>query len=156
VLVAATTFTMQKMSTLPTTDERQRAQAQMMNFMMPLLFGWITLTLPSGLGLYYALSNLIGMALQYWYVGGGPFNWRALLGLSQDPVLPRALEAREKQRERFRTLGNVEEDESEEPEADGSGAAKPRRTRPASDGTGNESGGTGARRRRRRYGRGRR
>ncbi len=62
----------------------------MMNMMMPLMFGYITLTLPSGLGLYYVLSNLIGMVMQYVYVGGGPFNWRALVGLSKEPVLPRA------------------------------------------------------------------
>ena len=153
VLVAATTYTLQKMSTLPTTDEKQRAQAQMMNFMMPLFFGWITLTLPSGLGLYYALSNLIGMALQYAYVGGGPFNWRALVGLSQDAVLPRALEAREKATERFRKLGN--DDEEDEPEAGAGAPAKPKRSRPSSESASSDSG-SGARRRRRRYGRGRR
>jgi YidC/Oxa1 family membrane protein insertase len=153
VLVAATTYTLQKMSTLPTTDEKQRAQAQMMNFMMPLFFGWITLTLPSGLGLYYALSNLIGMALQYAYVGGGPFNWRALVGLSQDAVLPRALEAREKATERFRKLGS--DDEEDEPEAGAGAPAKPKRSRPSSESASNDSG-SGARRRRRRYGRGRR
>lgn len=144
VLVAISTYTLQKMSTLPTTDEKQRAQASMMNFMMPLLFGWITLTLPSGLGLYYALSNIIGMAMQYAYVGGGPFNWRALVGLSQEPVLPRALQARQAQTERFSKLGAAEDEEEEEPEAE---TAKEKTERkPASKG----------KRRRRRYSRGRR
>jgi YidC/Oxa1 family membrane protein insertase len=159
VLVAATTFTMQKMSTLPTTDEKQRAQAQMMNFLMPLLFGWITLTLPSGLGLYYALSNIIGMVLQYWYVGGGPFNWKALLGLSQDPVLPRALEARQKQTERFRKLGQDSEDDEEEPDMGAGVPVNPRGPRPSpatASIDGGSGSGSGARRRRRRYGRGRR
>jgi YidC/Oxa1 family membrane protein insertase len=155
VLVAASTFTLQKMSTLPTTDEKQRAQAQMMNFMMPLLFGWITLTLPSGLGLYYALSNIIGMVLQYFYVGGGPFNWRALLGLSQDPVLPRALEARERQRERFSKLGSDDDEDEDETETGDGAPARPRKPRPSPESARNE-GGSGARRRRRRYGRGRR
>ena len=154
VLVAATTFTLQKMSTLPSTDEKQRAQAQMMNFMMPLLFGWITLTLPSGLGLYYALSNIIGMVLQYVYVGGGPFNWRALVGLSQEPVLPRALAVRDRQRERFSKLGSDDDDEAE-PETGAGVPAKRRQPRPSPEGASNE-GGSGARRRRRRYGRGRR
>jgi YidC/Oxa1 family membrane protein insertase len=155
VLVAASTFTLQKMSTLPTTDEKQRAQAQMMNFMMPLLFGWITLTLPSGLGLYYALSNIIGMVLQYFYVGGGPFNWRALLGLSQDPVLPRALEARERQRERFSKLGGDDDEDEDETETGDGAPARPRKPRPSPESARNE-GGSGGRRRRRRYGRGRR
>jgi len=158
--VAASTFALQKMSTLPTTDEKQRAQAQMMNFMMPLIFGWITLTLPSGLGLYYALSNIIGMVLQYAYVGGGPFNWKALLGLSQEPVLPRALEVRERQRERFSKLGGEIPADQEEPEAGAGVPAKPRKPRPspatANASASNDSGGSGARRRRRRYGRGRR
>jgi YidC/Oxa1 family membrane protein insertase len=110
VLVAATTYVLQKMTVMPTTDERMRAQTSMMNLMMPLLFGWITISLPSGLGLYYVLSNLIGMVMQYAYIGGGPFNWQALIGLNQDPVLPRALEARSAQQEAFnQRVGNNEE-----------------------------------------------
>ncbi|MPZ47760.1 MAG: membrane protein insertase YidC [Dehalococcoidia bacterium] len=97
VLVAATTFILQKMTMMPAMDERQRAQNSMMNMLMPLIFGWITISLPSGLGLYYVLSNVIGMVLQYAYVGGGAFNWKGLIGLSQDPVLPRALEVRQRQ-----------------------------------------------------------
>ena len=147
LLVALSTYTLQKMSTMPTTDEKQRAQASMMNLMMPLIFGWITLTLPSGLGLYYALSNIIGMVMQYAYVGGGPVNWRALVGLSQDAVLPRAVEYREKQRDRFMGLGKSDDED------DGDGGDD--------DGTDEEphdSSTTPAtrRRRRRRYGRGRR
>jgi YidC/Oxa1 family membrane protein insertase len=143
LLVALSTYTLQKMSTLPTTDEKQRAQASMMNLMMPLLFGWITLTLPSGLGLYYALSNLIGMGMQYAYVGGGPINWHALIGLSQEPVLPRALEQRDAQRERYSNMGRSADDDDEDESEDG---AEEPVTKPA----------TGGRRRRRRYGRGRR
>jgi len=142
LIVALSTYSLQKMSTMPSTDEKQRAQASMMNLMMPLLFGWITLTLPSGLGLYYALSNIIGMVMQYAYVGGGPINWRALVGLSQEPVLPRAVEQREAQRVRYSQLGKSDEDGQEEPEDESEEAKE----KPA----------TGGKRRRRRYGRGRR
>jgi YidC/Oxa1 family membrane protein insertase len=156
--VAISTYALQKMSTLPTTDEKQRAQANMMNLMMPLIFGWITLTLPSGLGLYYALSNIIGMVMQYAYVGGGPVNWRALVGMSQDAVLPNALAAREQARDRYKNLGKSGGDEGEEDEdedAAGSGVqAKPKSPRPGSAQAKDEGG--GGRRRRRRYGRGRR
>ena len=115
LLVGATTYVLQKMSTLPPADERQAAQTRMMNMMMPLIFAWITLTLPSGLGLYYVLSNIIGMGMQYGYVGGGAVNWRALLGMSAEPVLPKALEARKAQMEMARTLGkDGEEGETEE------------------------------------------
>jgi hypothetical protein len=99
------------------------------------------------------------MVLQYAYVGGGPFNWKALLGLSQEPVLPRALEVREKQRERFSKLGR--DYEGDEPEAGAGVSAKPpKKPRPspatASATASDDGGGSGARRRRRRYGRGRR
>jgi YidC/Oxa1 family membrane protein insertase len=123
VLVAATTYVLQKVTMLPAADERARAQASMMNMMMPLLFGWITISLPSGLGLYYVLSNLIGVALQYWYVGGGPVNWRALVGLSQDPVLPRALEVREAQIARVKSMSRESDDEDDD--EDTSGASVP-------------------------------
>lgn len=148
LIVALSTYSLQKMSTLPSADEKQRAQASMMNLMMPLLFGWITLTLPSGLGLYYALSNIIGMVMQYAYVGGGPINWRALVGLSQEPVLPRAVEQREAQRERYSKLGRSEDgaDAEDDDAEDGSGDGAKAKDKPAG----------GGKRRRRRYGRGRR
>ena len=148
LLVAISTFVLQKMSTLPSTDERQRAQASMMNFMMPLIFGWITLTLPSGLGLYYVLSNVIGIVMQYAYVGGGPVNYRALIGLSQDAVLPKALEARERQLNHIRGINS---DDGEDAEAE-----QPKQGSRAGGRPANSESGSGARRRRRRYGRGKR
>ena len=126
----------------------------MMNLMMPLFFGWITLTLPSGLGLYYVLSNIIGMVMQYAYVGGGPINWRAMVGLSQEPVLPRAIQQREAQRERYSQPASFDEDDEDEEEASESGVAvKPKAPRSGSDQATN---GGGGKRRRRRYGRGKR
>jgi YidC/Oxa1 family membrane protein insertase len=129
VLVAATTYILQKVTMLPANDERARAQASMMNMMMPLLFGWITISLPSGLGLYYVLSNVIGVVLQYWYVGGGPINWRALVGLSQDPVLPRALEVRMAQIERVSRISrNDDEEDDDDPESKEAAVAKAAQT----------------------------
>jgi len=131
VCVAASTYVLQKMTMMPATDERTRAQNSMMNMMMPLLFGWITISLPSGLGLYYALSNIIGMLMQYLYVGGGAINWRALIGLSQDPVLPRALEVRQAQQDKVTRAGGVmsnDETGVEKAKSDnGSAAARSRR-----------------------------
>ena len=151
LLVAMSTFVLQKISTLPTTDEKQRAQASMMNFMMPLIFGWITLTLPSGLGLYYVLSNVIGIVMQYAYVGGGPVNYRALVGLSQEAVLPKALEARERQLNHIRGISSEDEDD------EGEDTEQPQRARAGARSSNGQSGsGSGARRRRRRYGRGKR
>jgi len=114
ILVAATTYVLNKMASMPATDDRQRAQMGMMNLLMPLIFGWITITLPSGLGLYYVLSNVVGIGMQYAYVGGGPFNWRALMGMSQEPVLPRGLEVRARHADAAKKLGRPEEEQAEE------------------------------------------
>jgi len=95
ILVGASTYVLQKMTMMPAMTEQQRAQNSMMNLMMPMVFVFINLSLPSGLGLYYVLSNVIGMIMQYLYIGRGPVNWRGLLGLNQDAVLPRALEVRQ-------------------------------------------------------------
>ena len=77
VLVGATTYVLQKMTMMPAATEQQQAQNSMMNLMMPFIFVIITLNLPSGLGLYYVLSNLIGMVMQYLYIGRGPLTGAA-------------------------------------------------------------------------------
>ena len=38
---------------------------RMMQWMMPVMFGFITIQFPSGLALYWVVSNVIGIALQY-------------------------------------------------------------------------------------------
>jgi len=153
VLVAATTYVLQKTTMLPAADEKARAQASMMNMMMPLLFGWITINLPSGLGLYYVLSNIIGVVLQYAYVGGGPINWRALVGLSQDPVLPRALEVRQMHMDRVMRM-NRDDDEEDDDEPKVAAKSGPKKG-PSSQVT-NAAQPSAAEARRRRYQSGRR
>jgi YidC/Oxa1 family membrane protein insertase len=155
ITVAASTYIVQKFSTLPPTDEKQAAQNSMMNIMMPLIFGWITISLPSGLGLYYVLSNLIQIAMQYINVGGGAINWRGLFGLNQEPVLPRMLELRNKQADAAKQLLPSNEDEPPDGTG-GSPAKKPRGGSPNGTASANGSAaGTGSQRRRR-YASGRR
>jgi YidC/Oxa1 family membrane protein insertase len=54
-------------------------QSQMMNqmmFFMPIMFGYITLGLPSGLTLYWTVSNILGIVQQYFITGwGGLVDW---------------------------------------------------------------------------------
>jgi len=128
VLVGASTYVLQKMTMMPAMTEQQRAQNSMMNLMMPMVFVFITLSLPSGLGLYYVLSNVIGMIMQYVYVGAGPFNWRGLLGLNQDPILPKALEVRQSVIDRV-NAGREEEaiEEASAPSSNGAAARRRRR-----------------------------
>ena len=129
ILVAASTFVLQKVTMLPATDDKQRAQNSMMNFLMPLMFGYITLTLPSGLGLYYVLSNVIGVIMQYMYVGRGPVNLRALIGLSQDAVLPRAVQVRQEAMDQMGNLDDGEDEDSEANEAKPAGQSNAARRR---------------------------
>jgi membrane protein insertase Oxa1/YidC/SpoIIIJ len=42
----------------------------MTTLMMPLMFGLFTLSFPSGLALYWVVSNIIGIIIQYFVSGG--------------------------------------------------------------------------------------
>ncbi|MFC1938733.1 YidC/Oxa1 family membrane protein insertase [Chloroflexota bacterium] len=70
VLVGVTMWLSQKMVTPDVTDPQQKAQGQMMLWMMPLLFGFIAMSLPSGLALYWIVSNIFSIAAQYFVIGG--------------------------------------------------------------------------------------
>jgi YidC/Oxa1 family membrane protein insertase len=70
ILVGATMWLTQKMVTPTTTDPQQRSQSQLMLWMMPLLFGFIAMSVPSGLALYWLVSNVISMVIQYFVLGG--------------------------------------------------------------------------------------
>lgn len=69
VLVGASMFLQQKMTTIPTSDPRQRQTNQMMLWMMPIMFGAFTWQFPAGLAVYILFSNIVGVVIQY-YVGG--------------------------------------------------------------------------------------
>ncbi|MDO8749855.1 MAG: YidC/Oxa1 family membrane protein insertase [Dehalococcoidia bacterium] len=80
-LVGASMWVMQKMSTPLSADPRQRSTNQMMLWMMPFMFGFFTLTLPSGLPIYWFVSNLIGIVIQYFVTG-----WAGLIPSRTKPV----------------------------------------------------------------------
>jgi len=65
LLVGASMWVTQKMSASPATNPQQKAQAQMMTVMMPLMFVFFSLTFPSGLALYWIVSNIITIVIQY-------------------------------------------------------------------------------------------
>jgi YidC/Oxa1 family membrane protein insertase len=70
ILVGGSMWLQQKMVTPPTTDPRQQSMTSMTTMMMPLMFGMLTLSFPSGLALYWAVSNSIGIIIQYFVSGG--------------------------------------------------------------------------------------
>lgn len=71
LLVGGTMWVQQKMVTPATVDPRQQAQSQMMLWMMPLMFAFLTLQFPSGLALYWVVSNVISVVIQYYVSGWG-------------------------------------------------------------------------------------
>lgn len=68
ILVFATTWLQQKLLT-PSTSRADQSQAAMMSqqmqIMMPLLFGFMSLSFATGLSIYFIISNLIGIAQFY-------------------------------------------------------------------------------------------
>lgn len=71
ILVVVTTWIQQKMSTPPSTDPQAAAMSQSMQLTMPLMFGFITMSLASGLAVYFVVSNLVGIVIQYFITGWG-------------------------------------------------------------------------------------
>ncbi len=65
ILVVVTTYFSNKLMTPPSTDPQMRQTNQMMQLMMPLMFGFFMLSTPVGLGIYWIVSNLIGVGQYY-------------------------------------------------------------------------------------------
>jgi YidC/Oxa1 family membrane protein insertase len=77
LLVGASTWVQQKMSTLPSSDPRQQSTNSMMLWMFPIMLGVLSLTFPSGLSLYWVVSNIVGIGIQYFITGWGPLFAKA-------------------------------------------------------------------------------
>jgi len=71
ILVGVTMWVQQKMTTPNYADPQQQANSQMMLWMMPLLFTFMSLSFPSGLALYWLVSNIVSIVMQYFVTGWG-------------------------------------------------------------------------------------
>ena len=77
IIVVITTWLQSKLMTPAANPGDQGAQmSKMMNLYMPILMGWISYTLASGLALYFIMSNVLGIAQ---YAIMGKVNWSNLL-----------------------------------------------------------------------------
>jgi YidC/Oxa1 family membrane protein insertase len=77
IIVVVTTYLQSKLMTPAANPGDQGAQmSKMMNLYMPILMGWISLTLSSGLALYFIVSNILGIAQ---YALMGQIHWSNLL-----------------------------------------------------------------------------
>ncbi len=71
ILIMASMWISQKMSTSPSTDPKQQQMQQMMQWMMPLFLGFIFLSFPCGLALYIIVMTVFRMIVQRFITG----NW---------------------------------------------------------------------------------
>jgi YidC/Oxa1 family membrane protein insertase len=106
LIVFVSTYVQQKLSTVPTTDPQRQAQAQMMNWMMPLIFAWFTLSVPSGLAVYWAVSNITAVVMYYFVYGPKNVSWRTFFPAPAQAPAPAA-----RRRDRQETASEDQEDE---------------------------------------------
>ena len=96
VLVFITTWLQTKLSLNQTSMGSAQAQQtnQMMLWMMPIMFAWFTISVPSGLGLYWTVTNIIGIVMNYYVYGWNNRPWTEMFISSNaksgnGPRLPR-------------------------------------------------------------------
>jgi hypothetical protein len=85
--VFVTTYIQQKVSQTPNPNPQQAQQQQMMTWMMPLVITSFMLSLASGVGVYWVISNLFSL-FQSYYVYGREFDWRKILPIPLPPAEP--------------------------------------------------------------------
>ena len=71
VLVGVAMWVQQKMTVSSVGDPQAQAQAQTMQIMMPVMFAFISISVASGLAVYWVVSNILRIAMQYRYSGWG-------------------------------------------------------------------------------------
>ena len=78
IMTAVSMWLLQKMSTQPSADPQQQSMNRMMLWIMPLMFGFFALSLPSGLAVYWVVSNILSMVMQYRVTGWGTLTMPSL------------------------------------------------------------------------------
>ncbi len=109
ILVGGTMWLQQKMVTPRTGDPKQQAQSQIMLWMMPMMFAFLTLQFPSGLALYWVVSNVISIGVQYYTTGwGGLVSKEAARPAGQDKkLLKRIAKVEEKEADDAATEADI-------------------------------------------------
>jgi YidC/Oxa1 family membrane protein insertase len=74
ILVGVTMWVQQKMVTSSSQDPRTAQQSQLMLWMMPIMFTFFSISFPSGLALYWVISNIFSIVVQYFVTGWGELN----------------------------------------------------------------------------------
>jgi YidC/Oxa1 family membrane protein insertase len=79
LLVGLSTYVQQKLSITPNASPQQQQQQQMMTWMVPMMLMFITLNLPSGVGVYWVVTNVFSLFASYYVYGKKVLSWRQLL-----------------------------------------------------------------------------
>lgn len=85
IVVFAAMWLQQRITASRTSGAMNDAQQAAMNntmlqWMIPFLFGYVfPTTLPAALGLYWGVSTIIGVVLQWVFLGPGDFTWGSLI-----------------------------------------------------------------------------
>ena len=98
LIVGVSTYVQQKMSVTPNANPQVQQQQQMMAWMLPMMLVFITLSLPSGVSVYWVVTNIFSLFVSY-YVYGKAFNWRQILSLAPPAPAPTAVEKPKRPRE---------------------------------------------------------
>ena len=75
ILVGASMWIQQRMTPMPSVDPKQSQMNDMMQWMMPVMFAFFTMSFPSGLALYWVTSNVIGVIIQGFISGWGSLRF---------------------------------------------------------------------------------
>ena len=128
LLVGGTTWIQQRMTTpvSASADPQQQQMTQMMQWMMPLMLAFLTLSFPSGLALYWVATNVVSIVLQVVYLGPERVSWRRIFSISSAPAANPAPQARQALQS---NEGQGEEQDEEEEETDVAIASHRRRRR---------------------------
>jgi YidC/Oxa1 family membrane protein insertase len=85
LLVGVSMWAQQKMVTPPAQDPRQAQQSQLMLWMMPIMFTFLTLSFPIGLALYWIVSNIFSIIVQYYVTGWGGLSFKRAPSSGRSP-----------------------------------------------------------------------
>jgi len=75
LLVGTTMWIQQKMVNPQNQDPRMAQQSMLMLWMMPIMFTFFSFSFPSGLALYWVISNIFSIAAQYYVTGWGGLSF---------------------------------------------------------------------------------
>lgn len=140
IMVGVTAYIQQKVSTarMGPRDERSESMNRTMLWMMPFMFGFFTLQVPAGLGLYWLVTSIFTIITSwyyYFYRQGLTWSWRWLLsseplptpagaaaGVSATPVIESSTTSTD-------DVEEAETSQSDRPQRRSSSAARRRRQR---------------------------